>query len=411
MARSKIEDCPICSDSELNTRAWHQLQDNKGDYEKAAAAFYTIDRNLLRDHFQYHKATQPPPKGSLRRDKALEKGKKLTQRAQDMILLTSRVPALSATQLAEIFFWNGTAKQMSSARNACYRQLRNLMYTDMLYRIYPGPTARPAALEGGKGESVSIYFLGRDGVPLVESREGQQLTRRQWVVRPEDAGEDWKLRQRQEANEVVTGLNRQLKEDNRIEIQGVEAEISFSYLNWIADRRMFWQWQDAVRGPTRIYLSGLAAIGATFPERNASFLLPFTYLYDAGSQSVESTVNELTHYGLLERSDLIHNLLPEMPVGFVPPLLVICRDAERVAAVRAAAQKNSLTYTNKPLIITTDQTTFENHGLRGESWISLWDGDKSPARHRLLTVLLQGIKGKVALDGDHVIKIEGKTSN
>lgn len=410
MARRKIEDCPICRDQDLGQKAWYALQASRGEYKEVSAQLQSLDPALIRDHFQYHRIIQPSPQGNLRRDKALEKGQKATKRAQDIILLASRVPALSATQLAELFFWNGTAKQMSSARNACYRQLRYLLYSDFLYRLYPPAAARPAELGGGKGDAVSIYFLGRDGVPLVEEKEGWKLARRQWITRPEDTDEDWRLRQRQESNEIVASLARQIAQNPATSVQGLAGTLNFTPLNWYADKRMYWQWSDPVRGATRIYLSGLSALGVSFPERQASFLLPFTYLWDSASQSADSAANELVSYGLLERSDLLHQLLPEFPSGFIPPLLVVCRDAARAQDLRKAAQKAVMGSSNKPLVVVTDRTTFESYGLHGDCWISLWDTDATPRRHHLLTVLLQGIKGSLNLPADYRLNIRERAS-
>ena len=402
MALQKHEDCPLCVDSQLAEQAWWSLQESGGNHARASETIENIDDFVLREHFKYHRSVQPAPKKqSLHKDN-LKKAKRKGSRAQKIIILCARVPALSSSQLAEIFYWNGKKDQLSAARSACYRQLRWLLYSDMLYRLYPTKSARPKKANGAK--AIAIYFLGRGGVALVEDREKNKLDQRQWITGINQVGEDWRLRERQENNEIVASLVNKIRQNNAVDIQDARATLTFSPLNWYADRRMRWTFKDPIEGNVRLYLGGLSAFGITFPEKKASSLLPFTYLYDSGSVKIETISRDLINYGSLERNSVMQQVCPDFPPGFVPVLLVVCNNARRCEELRKQCQKSEKTTSNKPLIIVTDKATFYQHGLRGKIWLYLWDKQKTPTLYPLIETLLRGSK-KAPLKANHVLNI------
>src|SRR4051794_39551249 len=124
MSRRPKTDCPLCALPDDTWAAiWRAYADSR-DYSTAAAQAaahgLACDEQNVREHLQYHRPVQPAPAGNLKRADALQRAHKLPERLRNIILACSRVPGLSGSQIAELFYWNGTDKQRASARNACY---------------------------------------------------------------------------------------------------------------------------------------------------------------------------------------------------------------------------------------------------------------------------------------------------
>jgi hypothetical protein len=394
--------CPLCLLGQAqHDTLWYSYQATR-DYPaptgRAQALGLDVTEALVKQHFQYHRIVQPPPKGYLKRERALARGQALPKRLQALVELVARVPGLSGTQLAETFYWYGHPSQLAAARNGCYRDLRRLLFDDFLYRYYP-PTDGRAHLSGLRHDQLALFYLGREGVPLAEAH-GLEIGRRDWINRREQFDDPFRVLLGHSATEIVGRIQRQLRQQQTLvggwELQNMRFELSFQPSNWFGPQHLAQRFDDPLLGQQRIRPSGLAAIGLTTSDRQNSLLAPFFTEYDAGSISPARQAEMLLAYIGYMRSGALREHFPQLAVpGFAPPVLVVCRRVERVGqlqreALRLIARRN-LARERLPVMVITDEATTETHALMGTSWLSLW-GSGEERRHQLLEVLLRAAR-------------------
>jgi hypothetical protein len=410
MARAKHNDCPLCPpalDRDKHDRVYYEYQETRAFAAaavKASELGSQTNEEQARAHFQYHRIIQPPPRGYLKRNRALEHAQALPARLQNILVLVSRVRALSATDLAELFYWNGSEAQLASARNACYRDLRRLILDDFVFRYYPPMVARPPAGSHARArqEQLTLYFLGRDAGPYIEEREQMELARRDFVSEIKDIADESKVMQQHETAATVVALARQVKlleVSGRRPESGVEGApplaLSFAPANWFGRERVSTTFRDPLSGlEESVSPSGFTAIGLSAPEQNFSVLAPFFYEYDVGAKTLSAYAEELLGYLYLSRAGALADLFPQLPRrDYFPPVIVVCREMSRVIALqeemRRLRHQRALTSDRMPVIIITDEVTNKYHGLAGQSWLSLWDHSLEGRRYRLTEVLLR----------------------
>jgi hypothetical protein len=421
MPRRIQQDCPLCPphlDSAQHDEVYYAYQKTRefeAPAEKARSFGVEATEEDARAHFQYHKIIQPPPLGNLRRSHALKEGQGLPDRLQNVITLISRVNSLSATQIAELFYWQGNDAQMSSARNACYRDLRRLILDDFVYRYYPPSTAKPTGTRTrGRQDQLSLYFLGRDAVPFIEEEEDIVIPRREWISSTEQLSDESRILQAHEASEIVGAFNRQIKifasQDKRPLVEGVPPmQVSFNPLNWYGPSRSRIEFRDPLSGiEEQVSPTGFAALGLKVPERDFSVLAPFFYEYDAGVKPLATYAQELLGYYHLSRSGALSDVFTQLPRrDYFPPILVVCRDISRVIALQEEVGRlmnlQNLGDT-MPAVVVTDSVTQLHHGFAGQSWLSLWDRSLDGRRYRLLEVLLRSCRPLIGtLSADDII--------
>jgi len=408
MPTTSHKDCPLCPpalDREKHDRVYYEYQETHL-FEAAAIKSTELGSPATeaqaRSHFQYHRIIQPPPRGYLRRNRALERAQALPRRLQDILLLVARVRGLAASDLAELFYWTGTEKQLASARNACYRDLRKLILEDFVYRYYPPNFGRSMAVRVRGQEQLSFYFLGRDGVPYIEERERRELAHREYVSGIKDLSDETKVLQQHEAAQVVSSLAHQVKlleAEGRRPESGVEGApalaLSFDPANWFGRERLSMTFRDPLSGlEETVSPGGFAAIGLSSPEHKFSVLAPFFYEYDTGVKTLTAYAEDLLGYLHLARAGAISDTFPQLPRrDYFPPVIVVCRDMGRVVALQEEVRKlraqRQLNAERMPVVVITDEVTNKHHGLAGQSWLSLWDHSLEGRRYRLTEVLLR----------------------
>lgn len=417
MARNQ-KDCPLCPpalDRDQHDLVYYEYQETR-DFargaERATELGSPATPEETRAHFQYHRIVQPPPRGYLRRARALERARNLPERMQDIVTLISRVKALSASQLAELFYWTGSEEQTASARNACYRDLRRLILEDLVYRYYPPATARPSGGKRARQDQLSLYFLGRDATPYIEEREERELSRRDWISGTDQLSDDLRVIAQHETAEVVGSLARQVRTfealGRRPQVEGAPPlAVHFNPLNWFGRERTAFTFTDPLSSRSEsVSPGGLCAVGLAVPERSFSVLAPLFYDYDPGVKPASAYAEDLLGYMFLARSGALHERFPELPRrGYFPPVAIVCREMGRVIALQEEMgrllHKRNLTDAQLPVIVITDEVTHTHHGLAGQSWLSLWDHSLEGKRYRLLEVLLHSCRPLVnALTAD-----------
>lgn len=409
--RRPQKDCQLCAFAlppETHEAIYHAYQEARSyqaAVKKAEKLGLKLTEEEIRNHFQYHRPVQPSPRTRFNSDKALARAKALPERLQEIVALVSRVPALTGTQLAELLYWTGTQKQLASARNGCYRDLRRLVLENYVYKWYP-----PAAVSA-KGTRIrssqhrnGFYLLGRDAVPFIEDHEGYEPQRgKDWVLSPEDMPEQHEVFEWNRAAETIASLARQGKrlegEAKSITIGERKVFPRFQPLNWYGPRRL----QLLVSAPgvktQPMTLGGLAFFGFLLPEQKLSVGAPFIYEYDDGVRPLNEVAAHLVRYVDLKNSGALAKRFPDL-VKLFPPVLLIARDAYRVEQVRVAAQqlarKRGVSGQELPIIIAADQATVASIGLTADVWVSLWDSTSNPTRRQLVDVLLKQWKQALA---------------
>jgi hypothetical protein len=374
------------------------------DYQQAAevAADMGLDITAadITAHLKNHRWIQPAPQGNLRRGAALAKVRALpNERLRHILLLLSRVKGLSGTQIAEAVYWNGDDRRLHSQRNQCYRDLRKLLYADLIYRLPAGTTRPTGNLRRLRQDQQMLYFLGRDAAPYVEERDGYQLGRKDWVTRPDQLGDEYRVLLAHEATEIPTTLLRQMKSvmagHGKASLMGSECTITFSPLNWWAGTRAALHFEEPISGMNTVSPGGIAALGLEIPARQLSTMTPFFYEHDAGLRNPTRYAEHLLSYLALSRTPALSERYPDLPSdGYTPPTAIVCRDPRRVPMIQREAQqlisRALLGDERPPVLVVTDETTFRAHGLTGECWLSLWDTEARGRRMSLLEVLLRG---------------------
>ena len=424
MARRPKENCPLCPPAlgaDVHAEVWYAYQESQ-DFEIAAHEASQHGSECTpaqaRKHFQYHRPVQPAPKGNLRRGHALQRAQQLPERLQAMLLLVSRVPGLSGSQLAELFYWNGTEKQWDSARNACYRDLNRLMWGGFVYRYYPPAQPTPGSARRGRQENLSLYFLGRDGIPYVEVHDGYEPQRGDWIGDVGTLGGVEAVFADHDAAEIVAALSRQattMRANNMLlAVDNLAVSVTFQPANWFGSKRAAVHFHDVLtRARSRVQPSGLAAVGIDVPAMGRSLLAPFFYEYVSGSKPAEHTAEKLLRYAELRMAGALGERFPDLRRGsWIPPILVVCRDADRVAEIQASVAKTVARHEllrdgRAPVAVIADEQTVASHGLSGHCWASLWDTSSEPRRHQLVKVLTAEARGLMgALDKDTVLSCE-----
>lgn len=396
--------CKLCSsDPLIQQEVWYAYQEHKnyeGPLTKARELGVETNFEEVKQHFKHHNILQPPPKGYLRKDEALAKALKLPLRLQNILKLVAKVPALSGTQLAEMFYWNGTPGQLTAARNACYRDLKRLVQDDYLYRFYPNFSANASDTQRSK-ERLSIYFLGRNATPLVANAK-IEVGKKDWIGHPRQLESSHLVLQKNDASQVVSMLSRQMKSAESLAIhanfQNVEFKFSMNPENWFGP----FQTQTRFHAPTGSTLlrpDGLAAVGLEAVGKPMQLLAPFYYEYDDTTRTPYSSANRLLAFVEYYRSGEFSKQF-DLP-GFFPPILIVCKDAQRsqalTRAAKTAARKQGMV-DRLPLMIITDKQTAERHALLGSCWRSVWGDEK---KYTLIEALLRSsrpLAGKFSKD-------------
>jgi hypothetical protein len=332
------------------------------------------------------------------------------------------VPALSGWQIAELFYWNGSThpNKRRAAREACYRDLKRLVYGDFLYRFYPPSGTTPASARRRRQEHLSLYYLGRDAIPLVELHDGHELTRNEYVMSIDQLNDHARVFRDHDGASAVSALARQARElqhaGEPLVVDGLQLQLSFQPLNWYGPRRTALSFTEPI-GQTRrrIAPSGLAAIGVDIPGQ-VSLLAPFFYEYVSGAKPNEQVAEKLLRYAELRLSGALSERFPKFPLQWLPPILVICRDPGRVAAVQEAvavlvARNELLRDGRAPVAIIADAPTLTQHGITGTCWMSLWETGARPERYQLAKVLAAGARPLMnELDSSALLTVEPKAA-
>jgi hypothetical protein len=417
--------------AEAFAKVWYAYADS-GDYsvaaQAAAEAGVACDAKQVRDHFSYCRPTQPPPRGNLRRQFALSRAEQLPERSRRIMLLVGRVPALSGSQIAELFYWTGNPKQYKSAQNGCYRDLKKLMYQDFLYRYYPEAQGPSSNKRRGRQEHLALYFLGRDAVPYVELAERYEPQRGEWVSGIEDERADAFILREHDANEVVCSLARQAKKlaftGEPVSIEGIDLDVELQPENWFAGRRASVHFRDLTsRESIQLPLGALVAFSVRFPGLvdeeggQRSVLAPMAFEYYPGTRPPEQIAAKLLRYAQAGEVGAIGERFPDLAGrGWLPPIVIVCRDAERVARVQAAAQRfarqHQLLRTNRPTALICDARTVAERGLAGRVWMSVWDRPDSDRRHLLLKWLIAHARPFFGrLDAQHLLRCDARAAS
>jgi hypothetical protein len=420
--RRPQHDCSLCvaSLTEDHARAiFHAHQESKtADDAVARLAKGGIETSTeqLRAHIQYHRPVQPAPRTRLKPEEALQRAKSLPERQRRMLLLISRVPALSGTQLAELFYWNGEDAHMNSARSACYRDLAALVKGNFLYRLYPQVAAGPAGSRVRAWQHrLSFYFLGRDAVPFVAGQEGFELQRgKDWFATEDELPNEHEVFAQNAAAEVVASFARQSRlpgiTDKRLASSALgDAQVEFDESNWWGNGRL----DLPARGTRSQPVGGLSTFALHFPEKNLRFAAPFLYEYDDGLRPLNEVAEQLLRFVDLKRSGAVGARFPALAKARVfPPLLVVTLDPYRLEGLRRAVQKLAQRRgktSDLPIIVCCDVASACKVGVSSapheSPWISLWDGSSAPRQYRLVDVLARQSKELQALPPQQALGI------
>lgn len=395
--RRPQRDCVLCMsslDEEMHRAVYHAHQESPSLKEAASRIRdlgIEVEPDAIRTHIQYHRPLQPPPRTRFRSDEALARAHKLPARQRQLLMLVSRVPALSGTQLAELFYWSGLDSHLPSARAACYRDLSKLVKGNFLYRWYPPVAAGPAGTRVRAWQHrLSFYFLGRDATPFVLDSDRYEPSRgRDWFASPEELADSHELFALGAAAEAIVSLGRQAQAKNaageltKTSLGG--AEIRLSPADWYSAGRL----GLPARGRTQS-ASGLAAFVIRVPGK-ASVLSPFLYEYDDGLRPLGEVAEQMLRYIDLRRSGAVTARFPELRRAKVfPPVLLIAADPFRMDAVRRQVQllaRRRGATTDLPIVVCSDQSSVHSLGLVEDAWVSVWDASANARRHRLPDVL------------------------
>lgn len=400
-------DCLLCqptlglADHDAIYQAYQESRSYDKAVKEAAKRGIKIDADGVRKHIQYHRPVQPAPRTRPKADQLLSETRKLPARLQEMLLLIGRVPALSGSQLAEIFYWTGTEKQLASARNACYRDLRRLVLSNYVFKWYP------ALAVGPKGTRVrasqhrnGFYFLGRDSVPFISQLEKFDLQRgRDWFLHDADLPEAHRIFEMHSAAEVVAALARQAKE---LQAKGISLDVAdmkvfprFASYNWFGGRRL--TLPMSLPGlKTTHQIGSFASFGFVVPDKKLSIGAPFMVEYDDGIRPIAEVAEHLSRYIDLKTSGALKQAFPVLG-EIVPPLLIVTRDSYRLEQVRAATLpllKGRATAADGLEVLISDQATAAAHGLSRDIWQPLYP--KGERNLTLVEILLQHWQDDVA---------------
>jgi hypothetical protein len=402
MLRRPQDDCPICAAPDrVQAAFWYLLQQTKGDFqvlsEEVTKRGMNLTKNEVSRHYSYHRPLQPAPQGYLRREQAREKIDKLRPRPQQIISLVGRVPGLTATQIAELFFWNGEEAKWASAQNAAYRQLQGLLYSDFLYRYYPAITENPRGKD--RRDQVSLYYLGRDGVPLLEDLS-IEMTRKDWIGSSEELAEDFRLLSQHRDLKPLAVLGKRLISDKGVpyNVGGRLINYNFNPDHWIAGRHLKFSGRDPMKGQFRFQAQQMGAL--TVSQGNSDLLVPFFIEYDSGIKTPEKMAEQLINYASLMRSGVLFRRWPELTE--FPPILIISRDHERALRVQEASKRAT---GDLPVAVICDETTFNEHALTASCWKSAWNPDPQSESFPLAAILLRFASLNEPLDADKPLNL------
>jgi hypothetical protein len=392
--RRPQRDCVLCMnsfDEDMHRAVFHARQESASLEEavtRIAKLGIEVTPEQLRLHVQYHRPLQPAPRTRFRPEEALERAKRLPERQQALLMLVGRVPALSGTQLAEIFYWNGQAGHLPSARAACYRDLSKLVRGNFLYRWYPPVAAGPAGTKVRAWQHrLTFYFLGRDASPLVSEHDQYETLRgRDWFVSPEELSETHDLFALGAAAEAIVSLGRQaarrVADGETTDTSIGKAELKLEPGNWYGAGRL--AFPTRAKGTT---ISGLACFSMRIPKDNSSLLAPFLYEYDDGLRPLGEMAEQVLRYIDLKRAGAVGARFPDLRKAKVfPPVLVVAADPFRLESLRRSVQtaaKRRGATSDLPIIICSDQSSVHAVGLTEEAWVSVWDAKPTPRRYRL----------------------------
>lgn len=408
--RRPQRDCPLCDyrlPADTHAAIYHAYQENWRDVNcyklvsrRAGKFGVDVTEAEARKHFQYHRIVQPAPRTRFKPEKALEQGRGLPVRLQETLILVSRVPALSGTQLAELFYWTGSESQIASARNACYRDLRRLVLDNFLYRWYPPVAAGPSgSAQRSQQLRNAFYTPGREAAPLIATAEGYEPVRgKDWALTESDLPSQHELFGQNAAAETVAALARKSKQleaaSKGVSVSGNTAYVRFVPMNWFAGRRVSVDLRDGKFQP-----GGLASFGVYLPmqTQRVSVGCPFLYEHDDGVRPLDKLAEHVLRYAELKRSGTLGQRFKQMK-DLYPPVLVIARDPYRAEQLRlaaqAAARRRNLS-AGLPIMVVCDQATVLGQPLDAEIWASMWDASPTPERRGLVEVLLRNWKASL----------------
>lgn len=417
--RRPQRDCVLCLaslDEDAARAIFHAHQEEQtavAACERLSKGKITVEPAQLRVHFQYHRPMQPAPRTRFKPEEALARVSGYSPRLRELVLLVSRAPGLSGTQLAELFYWTGEPAQLNSARAACYRDLSRLVRANVLYRWYPPMAKGPSgSVVRAWQHRLSFYALGRDGVPYVSQQDGYEPQRgRDWFASEEELPEPHEMFAAGAAAETIASLARQAL---RLEKAGTALDSSqgkiglhFSAGNWFGSNRI----GLPVKGTRSQPVFGLASFALHLLDKQTSVQAPFLYEYDDGLRPLPEAAAQILRFVELKRAGALGSRFPDLARAKVfPPLLVIASDIYRLEGLRRAVQaqaKRRGATTSLPIIVCADQASVTSVGLSPEPnsdpWVSIWDAAATPRRYRLADVLVHPWQqlGEAGFGSDH----------
>lgn len=350
-------------------------------------------------HFAHHHRRQPAPQ-YMRRERALEACRRLSERQRAVILMVGRLGVASANQVVAGLY-EGRLANRNAARAACYRELRPLIFGGFLYRTHlpgrEGLAERPdPAIDG-----VTLLFVGQNGAALVEETDG----RRPRVMRDARLVDAEAARTTIQATEVWSDLARGLREDPP-ELAN-KARLRIDGENLFGREACHLRFANPVRGGLReqISPSGLGAVSMLVPDRAVDLLLPFFFIRDPGAGDPSRLAEQLRPYAGLRISGALNERFPDL--RRTPTVLLVCPTARRLEAVheRLSAIEAGLSSSEHAVILGCDRST-----MRSVPWGRVWSwvGRRGAAQER--TGLLKALAmqaGQEVLRSDTRLRLAG----
>lgn len=358
----KGRECPLCrAGAQAHSEAWHAYGVKKDVAAAVRAAqdagVSGVTPQIAKRHFTAHQYLQPAPLKRISNDEMMFLAEALSDRERRIMQAVYRQRVLSTRQIADVFV-APESKDDTTASKSVLRTLGILRYGHFLYQYQPRE----------KKSAEKFYFLGRHGVPYVESVEGR-LVGESHVVNGESVRE-YMIEHDSLAADVFVRMRKQLYakfgDDSLVEVGGRAQHLHLPTDSWHGARSLQLGFIDPFSGvEQKLVPDGFAAL--TIGDTR----LPFFYEWDSGKKTPEDTVEQLCAYAGLAISGAAARRFPQLDVaGYFPPVLLVTSTPTRAYKLAQMAREACSRFgegTVPPMFITS-LDTMRNGAFTPGAW-------------------------------------------
>lgn len=357
-----MNNCPLCELDNVNhDNLWRvfgqrlSLKDVKTLFEKQNDI--SISEEQINEHFRFHPVEQPTPEGKkMNRGHALQEAMTTFPKyLHYMFRALYRAKALSQEQIYNMFYLGQASGDSEDIKKVMQDDLFRLTMRNYLYRVYPEQFPNLSFSHQGP-----FYFIGRQGIPLVEKLEGivpGEMGPKHYMTNFQNV-EPYNMEIDLKFLDTVVALRSKLY-NRSFAYNGETTQIHLAIENWFSASEL--TAQIDLGNARNINFTPDSVVGFRCETRSGelSTLLPLWLSYDRGIDEIADVVDNTLAFGLYFQHEKYKKTFPRLYEQKTPgPVIIICETPHRRDELASALKPQFEQSRREIPIYLTDKETF-----------------------------------------------------